>query len=138
VKLLAVERAPRDHRRVLTPLQKSAVVLTAVTVPLFVVAVSMILLTPGEGANIGAGMVLLLVLVCSFVAAALFLVSPGRGARPAAVTSVVLWLAYLALAPTDAGPRWLAIALASAAVLALVAGAAGTVLGGRGTRATLG
>ncbi|RBY82630.1 hypothetical protein [Blastococcus sp. TF02A-26] len=89
------------------------------TALLAAIAVVMVVSTPEDaGANIGAGLVLLLVMVGSF-ATAVLLVRTGRlDAVLTAVVSASAWVAYVALAVDDTGPRWPALALIAVAVLA--------------------
>ena len=118
----------------LTSVQKAAVTVSGVALLLSVVALVMVLTTPDDaGANIGAGLVLLLVALCSFVGAGLMMSTGPRTARLAAGASAVAWVVYLALAPNDLGPRWLAVGLLVTAVLTLAAGA-GLVLAERRRR----
>jgi hypothetical protein len=91
---------------------------SGVTVLLALVAVVRLVSTPDDaGANIGAGMVVLLAMSASFVTAVLLVGTKERGAVPAAAVSALAWVAYLALAADDTGPRWVAAALIATAVL---------------------
>jgi hypothetical protein len=110
-----------------TSTQRAVGTAAGVTVLLSLIAVVMVLSTPADdGANIGAGMVLLLALVASFVTAGLLLRTGRRGAVLAAAVSALGWVAYFALAVDDTGPRWLAVALIAVAVLVPAAWALGT------------
>ena len=103
----------------MTPTHRTVAIWAGVTVLLALVAVVMIVTTPDDaGANIGAGMVLLLVLVTSFVTAVLLVNTRQRGPVVAAAVTTVAWVAYFSLAVDDTGPRWLALSLIAVAVLA--------------------
>lgn len=102
-----------------TPTQRTVTTWAGITLLLALVAAVMIATTPDDaGANIGAGMVLLVVLVTSFVTAVLLVNTRERGARLAAAVATLAWVAYFSLAVDDTGPRWLALSLIAVAVLA--------------------
>ena len=103
----------------MTPTHRTAAIWAGITVLLALVAMVMIVTTPDDaGANIGAGLVLLLVLVTSFVTAVLLVNTRQRGSVLAAAVTTVAWVAYFSLAVDDTGPRWLALSLIAVAVLA--------------------
>ncbi|WP_029433980.1 hypothetical protein [Blastococcus sp. URHD0036] len=117
-----------------TSTHRAPAIWSGVALLLALVAVVLTVSTPADaGANIGAGMVVLLAMSASFVTAVLLVGTGQRGARLAAAGAALAWVAYFALAVDDTGPRWPAAALIAVAVL-VPAGWCLRVLTGRDPR----
>jgi hypothetical protein len=101
--------------------QKAGVVLTIVADALWLVVVIAILATPPDaGANIGAGVLGLLALPLSIVAAVV-LITTADSTTPGAASaaSIALWALFVALAWTYAAENEVQIIVGLAAILAL-------------------
>lgn len=115
----------------MTSTHRTVAIWSGITVLLALVATVMIGTTPEDaGADIGAGMVVLLAMSASFVTAVLLVNTKERGAVPAAAVAATAWVAYLVLAADDTGPRWLAVALIAVAVLVPAAWSLRVLTGG--------
>ena len=118
----------------MNPTQKTGTWLAGAAITLWLVFTAMIVTTPDDAdANIGAGLVGLLAIVVSVGGAVVLIVSTRTtAARGAAALSIAAWVAYLALAWDDAGPRALALTVLAVGVLSLAAAAVLTARSGRG------
>ena len=98
--------------------QKAGVVLTIVADALWLIVVIAILATPPDaGANIGAGVLGLLALPLSIVAAAVLITTADSTApRAASAASIALWALSVALSWTHVGLAAI-VALSTSAVL---------------------
>ncbi|HZH20019.1 MAG TPA: hypothetical protein VEZ18_07465 [Geodermatophilus sp.] len=101
--------------------QKAGVVLTIVADALWLVVVIAILATPPDaGANIGAGLLGLLALPLSIVAAAVLITTADSTAPAvASAASIALWALFVTLAWTSAAENGVQISVGLAAILAL-------------------
>ncbi|WNV74194.1 hypothetical protein [Geodermatophilus sp. DSM 44513] len=107
--------------------QKAGVVLTVVADALWLVVVIAVLATPpDQGANIGAGiLVLLAALPLSIVAAVVLITTTASTApRAAGAASVALWTLFVVLPWTSAAGNGVQLPVGLAAILALSASAA--------------
>ncbi len=116
---VADDRPPDD--RAMTSGQKAGVVLTVVANALWLVVVIAILATPpDEGANIGAGLLGLLVLTLSILAAVVLITTTDSTApRAASAASIALWALFVALSWTYTAGNGVQIIAGLAAILAL-------------------
>ncbi len=101
--------------------QKAGVVLTVVANALWLVVVIAILATPpDEGANIGAGLLGLLVLTLSILAAVVLITTTDFTApRAASAASIALWALFVALSWTYAAENGVQVSVGLAAIVAL-------------------
>src|SRR4051812_45527314 len=109
----------------MTSPQRVAVAFAGAALALWAVVAIAVVATPREdGANIGAGLIALLAMALSILAAILLIIAANSTlSRVASAGSIGLWAAFLLLAPNDAAKYSLLIGVLAAGVAALTTSA---------------